>query len=366
MIGGRGIPATHGGVERAVEELSVRLAERGHHVTVFCRNQYNPAREPEYREVHLTYQPCINTKHLEAITHTALATLMGNLAGRFDIYHFSATGPGLFSIVPRLLGRKSVVTVQGLDFQRSKWGKVARAFLRCCAHAVGSFPHETIVVSRKLQRYYQDRYGRKTTYIPNGVPPAELRPLPKDNRFQLEPGRYSLFLSRIVPEKGCHTLIKAYRQARTDFPLAICGDPLHMDTYYRELRELAAGDGRVRFLGGVYGEDKENIFSSAALYVHPSDIEGLPISLLEAMSYGRAVLVSDIEENAEVLGSPPQAGRLFRCGDVDDLRDQLDSLLSDSDERERLGRLALQRVRTEYDWETITGRVEHLYERLLR
>lgn len=364
MIGGRGIPATHGGVERAVQELSVRLAARGHEVTVFCRTPYCPQQLPEYQGVRLRYLPCVNTKHLEAFSHTALAVGETAVRNEFDIFHFHATGPTAFGVVPSLLGRPVVATMQGLDYRRAKWGPVASAYLRLCARLAATLPRETIVVSRMLERHCRERYGRTTTYIPNGVPPAPDAPLETHNPFGLEPENYVLFLSRLVPEKGAHTLIEAYRGLDTEIPLAVCGEPTHSESYHARLRALAGGDPRIRFLGGVYGDLKERLLHSALVYVHPSEIEGLPIALLEAMAHGRCVLTSDIEENLEALGTEPRAGEAFRSGDAESLRERLRHLLDAADERERLGRLALDRVRAEYDWDRITAMTEQVYHRV--
>lgn len=364
MIGLRGIPAGEGGVERAVEELSVRLVERGHKVTVFCRNPYCQDKPDTYKGVDLRYFPCVNTKHLEAVTHTALVTFRSLFSKSFDVLHYHATGPALFSMFPRAMGYPVTATVQGLDYERAKWGAFASSFLRTCAWAAGTFPDETIVVSRKLQRHYREAYEKETVYSPNGVTIYPEKPLPFDNRFGLAPEKYVLFLSRIVPEKGLHYLIEAFRGLETDHHLAICGSALHEEDYMKKLEGMAEGDSRIHFLGSVVGEEKEWLFSSAAVYVHPSEIEGLPIALLEAMSYGRCVLVSDIPENAETIGENPVCGRLFRSGNVADLREVLKSLLASPEERVCLGRSARERVAKEYNWDRITDDVEEVYRRV--
>jgi glycosyltransferase involved in cell wall biosynthesis len=257
-----------------------------------------------------------------------------------------------------------VATVQGLDYERAKWGGFASNFLRMCALAAGAFPEETIVVSQKLQRHYREKYGRNTTYVPNTITILPEKPLPADNRFGLVPGKYVLFLGRIVPEKGVHYLIEAFRGIETDYHLAICGGAHHMEDYMEELRSKAGEDPRIHFVGPVFGEDKENIFSSAAVYVHPSEIEGLPIALLEAMSHSRCVLVSDIEENVETVGADPVCGRLFRSGDVKSLQTELAYLLAQPEERDLLGKMARERVAKEYSWDGIADKVEAVYRRV--
>ena len=367
MVGLRGIPATHGGVERAVEGLATRLVERGHEVTVYARRSYSPTRMPRYRGVDLRYLPDLNTKHLEAASHTALSLVDVLRRDDHDIVHVHATGPALFSFLPRLRSKPCVVTVQGFDWRREKWGAVARAALRLGARAAVTFPQETVVVSRSLQREFAAGYGRTTVYIPNGVTmpvedDADLGP----SRFGLTPGGYVLFLGRLVPEKGVHTLLEAYRQLRTDLPLVVAGGHSHTRGYVRDLERLAAADPRVRMIGPVYGEDKRWLLQHSRVYVQPSTIEGLSIALLEAMSRGSYPVVSDIPENVEVItdGGAHPLGRIFRAGDPVDLARTLEAALVDPAHVD-VGRAAREHVRRRYDWTQIARETERLYLGLL-
>ena len=250
MIGLRGIPATYGGVERAVEELSAALAARGHRVTVFARRSYCDPSVRSHRGVEVVHLREINTKHLEAISHTAWAVVQVLRARRYDVIHFHATGPSLLSFVPRLAGIPTVATVQGLDWQRAKWGRFARNVLRVAARASAVFPSQTIVVSRELERHYREQFGTEPVYIPNGVDQAPVEPAPLEG---LEPDRFILFLGRLVPEKNVHTLIESYRHVDTDLPLVIAGPGSHSPDYVARLETLAASDPRVRLLGPCYG-----------------------------------------------------------------------------------------------------------------
>ena len=297
MIGLRGIPATYGGVERAVEELAAHLVGRGHDVTVYARSGYSAPNMREHRGIKIVRLPQINTKHAEAASHTALAVTHALGSRRFDVIHLHATGPGATSPLVRLARMPVVVTVQGLDWRREKWGRGARAVLRLAAVLAARAPHRTIVVSRELERHFREQHGTSTVYIPNGVQIEQDSgepPLP-----DLRADDFVLFLGRLVPEKHVHTLIRAYRRVRGDMPLVIAGPDSHSPDYVDELRTLAAGDPRVRLIGPQYGRRKTWLMRNALAFVQPSSIEGLPIALLEALAVGRFPIVTAIPENVE-------------------------------------------------------------------
>lgn len=358
MVGLRGIgERLAGGIERHVEELSIRMARRGHAVTVFGRSSYVDEPESDYRGVRLLRRPAIHTKHLEAITHT-LACLPSVVHG-YDIVHFHATGPSLLAFIPRLLGCKVIVTVHGLDYLRAKWAAIARTALYAGAWTAGNVPNKTIVVSEKLRRFYCEKFRRKTWYIPNGVNPPVLRGLDRlGGRFGLEKGGYILSLGRLTPEKGLHYLIPAFRGLDTPRKLVVAGDQLLGGEYLKRLKELAGDDRRILFTGALYGEEKDEAFSNALAFVLPSELEGMPIVMLEAMSYGCPVLSSDIEECAEVWETARRKQgveicRSFRNMDADDLRQALLSLLADPD-RAAMGERAREYVLARYNWDGIT------------
>ena len=361
MIGLRGIPTTFGGVERAVEELSVRLVERGHAVTVYGRTSYVDSTVREHRGVELRTLPQINTKHLEAASHTFLAAVDAVRSRRFDVLHFHATGPALFTAIPRALSVPCVATVQGLDWRREKWGPAASTILRFAARAAGIVPDETIVVSRELQRVFRESYGADTEYIPNGVEIGDLgsgTPIPG-----LDPDRFVLFLGRLVPEKGVHTLIEAYRDVDTDQRLAIAGPASHSEDYVRELHALAAPDPRVLLLGPRYGAEKAWLMRNATLFVQPSTIEGLPITLLESLACERYPVVSDISENVEaVTANGRRFGSTFRTGDAGALARSIQDALANP-ARESEGREAAKAVLPGYDWDKIAVATEDVYRR---
>ncbi len=361
MIGQKGIPAVLGGVERHVEELSARLAARGHEVTVFCRPYYTSHRG-QWRGVRLVLLPSIRTKHLDAITHTAFATASA-LTGEYDILHYHAIGPSSLSFLPRMLGKRVVATVHALDWLRRKWGAGARTFLKIGEVVAARFPNEVITVSRLLQERFRKVHRRETHYIPNGVILGRKRPVKELSRFGLESGKYVLYLGRFVPEKACHVLVEAFRGLRTDMKLALVGDTAFSGDYLRSLQDAAKGDSRIVFTGAVQGQLKDEAFSNAALFVLPSELEGLPIALLEALSYGTCVLASDIPENVEALrdGNGALHGELFRAGSVDSLRMRISDLLESPGRRRAIGESGREFVLRTYDWDEIARTTEQIY-----
>jgi len=364
MIGLRGVPATYGGVERAVEELAAHLTGRGHHITVYARAAYSEPGRTSHRGVEIKRLPQINTKHLEAASHTTLALLHAMASRRFDVIHLHATGPGAMSFVPRLARVPVVVTIQGLDWRREKWGAGARAVLRLAARMAVSAPNRAIVVSRELERYYRDELNAATSYIPNGV--ERESPPSAETMLGLEPDSYVLFLGRLVPEKHVHTLIRAYRRVPGTAPLVIAGPSSHSPEYVRELTELAQADERVRMLGPRYGEEKGWLLHNAAAFVQPSSIEGLPIALLEALSAGCYPVVSSIPENLEpVTVDGAQLGASFPVGDEAALAEVLSAVLERSDRRATGVRLS-EHVRREYDWSVIAARTEAIYRGIVQ
>ena len=369
MLGLRAIGGnTSGGVERHVEELSVRMAALGHEVTVFCRAPYAPGGDCLYKNVRLVTVPAYRSKHLEAVTAT-LATLPRIVSG-FDIVHFHATGPSLFSWVPRLFRRKTVVTVHGLDFLRAKWSAPASAVLRAGAWTAGRCPHATIVVSRTLQRYYSER-GMRTFWIPNGVNIPEQRPLQRLKRFGLSERGYILSLGRLVPEKGLHLLIKAFAGLDTRLKLVIAGDSGLDGPYSRSLLRMAGGDERIIFTGPLFEEDKDEAFSNAEAFILPSLLEGMPISLLEAMSYGCPALTADIPECEEIwadftekTGVPLPPGHTFASGDADSLRASLGILLGNTTAPRDTALLSRDYARAHYAWDRLTGQTLDVYKHI--
>ena len=358
MIGQKGIPALYGGIERHVEEIARRLVARGHEVTVYCRLHYT-AEEGPFHGIELVRLPSVRTKHLDTITHVALSTAHA-LTRDFDVLHFHALGPSLFAGPARLLGRPTVVTVHGLDWQREKWGKVAQWALRRCEGPAVRFPDRTIVVSKTLREYFAEHYGRDTVTIPNGTVLPAPRPPLKLDRFGLEAGKYVLFVGRLVPEKGVHFLCEAWSRLDTDLTLAICGGSAASEDYVAQIRRYAGP--RVKMLDYVYGEPLEELYSNAYAVCLPSTIEGLSLVLLEALSYGRCVLVSDIPENVEVT---LDAAPTFRTKDVDDLARQLGRLLADPAAVHAYEAKARAHIAAHYSWDRVVDATVEVYREVV-
>ncbi len=334
----------------------------GHEVTVFTRARYDTHPGPDFQGVYLRRLPAIYTKHLETISNTVFAVV--NALRGYDIVHINATGPALLSFLPRLFGRRVIVTVHGLDWKREKWGWFAKLWLRLGAWASAALPHRTVVVSRTLETHYREQFRRSVVYIPNGVTlpdPAAVRQA--RNPLGLAKGSYVLFLSRLVPEKGCHTLISAFRLLVTDKKLVIVCPPTHSEDYETRLHELAANDSRIVFAGAQFDEHKDALFRDAYLFVLPSTIEGMALVLLEAMSFGTGCLCSDIPENMEVVETPSgqRVAATFATDNVGDLSGQLDMLLNHPDRVAQLGITAREHVAASFNWDTIARQYESVY-----
>jgi len=363
MIGQKGYPPVHGGIERHVAELAARLPGLGVHVDIYSRPHYSDADGPTPLEgVRVRRRPSLPTKHFDAISHTVVCTLDA-MRERYDVIHYHALGPGLLAGVPRLFRCASTVTtVHGLDWQREKWGAVASSVLRLGERASALLPDRTIVVSQALQEHYRARYGRETVSIPNGINPPKVRPFGEIAGLGVRPG-YVLFVGRLVPEKGCHILTRAYEalpeDVRRRHQLVVAGDAGFTEDYVRDLRR-DAGDDTV-FTGYVHGAPLDELWSNAALVVLPSTLEGLSIALLEAMSYRNCCLVSDIPPNREAGGDTVA---YVGAGEVEALTGGMKELLDDPARREVLAARAADRALSEYSWETAALATADVYREI--
>jgi len=360
MIGQKGIPATYGGIERHVEEIATRLVERGNDVTVFSRFHYSKNGDP-VRGVHNKRIASIHTKHADAISHCAITTFYSMLA-RYDVVHYHALGPSIFSCLPRLAGAKTVVTVHGLDWQRGKWGKFATWFLKACEQPAVRFPNATIVVSQTLGDYFKKTYNSDTFVIPNGTNPGTIRAPNKIKRWGLDKGKYILWVGRLVPEKGCHYLIEAFRKTNTDAKLVMAGGSSFSDTYVQSLDRLRGDDERIKMIGYVYGDVLEELWSNAYIVVQPSILEGLSIALIEALSFGRCVLASDIPENLEVV---EDCAVVFRSRDVEDLQAKLQLCLDQPKMVEATALKCRALAEEKYSWPRLVEATEDVYKHVL-
>ncbi len=355
FIGQKGIPATYGGIEDYVEKVSTRLAKRGHQVTVFCRPHYTSG-NGTYAGVRLQRTPSVATKHLDAISHTFLCSLQ-SLMGDLDVVNYQALGPSSLSFFPRLSGRAKVVaTIHSLDWQRDKWNAWARRLLKLAEYPSVRFPDKVAVVSQSLKDYFRTKTGKEVIRIPTGVNPPAFREASKIRRFGLEKDNFILFLNRLVPEKGCHLLLKAFRELNTNKKLFVAGDGRFSEDYVKTLK--SAADDRIIFGGYVEDDELQELYTNCYLYVLPSMVEGISQSVLKALCYGKAVLVSDIRENLEAV---QDCGFTFRNRDVSDLRARLEILLKRPDlvnaDKERRKRY----VQDNFSWDRAAQSLEALF-----
>jgi glycosyltransferase involved in cell wall biosynthesis len=359
FIGGRGVMSRYSGIESFYEEAGTELAGLGHEVTFYCRNHFTGKVE-WYRGMRVLRLPTIRTKHLETFVHTWISTLHA-MFGQYDIVHYHTLGPALFSWIPRICRKKTVVTVQGLDWKRRKWGGLASAVLRLGEKAAIMCPNATMVVSGSLQNYFEEKYRKQTILVPNGT---RLRMRYSGgflDSVNLKPDEYVLFLGRFSPEKNCDLLIRAYERIETEAKLVLAGGSSYSDAYIDDLRGLASE--RVRFLNWVSGDAPEELLTQAMMFVLPSDLEGLSLALLDAMGAGLCVLASDIPENREVVEG---AGFTFKAGDERDLAEMLGFLIGHPTIRKEAGQAARARIGAHYLWPQIARQIEREYLKLLR
>lgn len=363
MLGQKSIPSRAGGVELVVQELSCGMVRRGHQVTCYNRT-YPPVdqKRAAFQQVRLRWVPTLPHRGLAALSASAVGALCAAV-GRYDMVHFHAEGPCAMLWLPKLLGKRCVATIHGLDWQRSKWGRLASAYLRLGEWMAAKWADEVIVLSPNTQRYFQERYHRETVYIPNGVNPMPWRPAEQITaRWGLRQGDYLLYLGRIVPEKGLLDLVKAFQKVQTDKRLVIAGGASDTEAFYRQLQQAAQSDPRICFTGFVEGQILEELYSNAYLYCLPSQVEGMPLSLLEAMSYGLCCVTSDLPECTQVTGP---YGHVFPKGDTDQLRQVLQELVAAPQRvlAQREARSA--HVCRAYDWDRIVEETLAVYQKAL-
>lgn len=364
VIGHKRIPSREGGIEIVVYELANRLAAAGNLVDVYNRSgshvsgaRFESRDMPLHKNVRLITVPTPSAKSLNAFVYSFFAAVRA-LFGGYDVVHFHAEGPAAMCFLPRLFGIRTVVTIHGLDWQRSKWGGFASKYLKFGEKTAAKYADEIIVLSRAVQRYFEEQYGRRTVYIPNGVSKAQPRPAGIiTEKWGLKKDGYILFLGRIVPEKGVHYLIEAFSRLNAGLPLVIAGGSSHSQEYFESLKMQAQGQN-VIFTDFVQGAELEELYSNAYIYVLPSDLEGMPVSLLEAMSYSNCCLTSDIPECTEVCG---ENAVYFKKGDVDSLENALRRLLSDENAAAGYKSAAAGYVLSRFSWDETAKKTLSLF-----
>jgi glycosyltransferase involved in cell wall biosynthesis len=354
ILGTRGIPANYGGFETFAEELSVRLAARGYVVTVYCR--VRPA-EAVYRGVRLRYCPTIRHKYLDTIAHTFLSTLH-LLAHRADVALYCNGANAIFTVLPRLFGMPVALNVDGLERQRRKWNRAAKAWYLASEWLATFLPSAVVTDARAIQDYYMRRYRKSTTFIPYGAETGKVGSTAALPQLGLEPGRYFLYVSRMEPENHALEVRQAFERVRTDMKLALIGDAPYARDYIRQVRDTE--DPRIVIPGAIYGQGYHELDSHCFAYIHATEVGGTHPALIEAMGRGALVLYRDTAENAEVAGD---AGIPFR----DDLAEKLAQALAMSDaDRDELGRRALERVAQHYCWDAVATAYENLFRSIMK
>lgn len=365
MLGHKRIPSREGGVEVVVGELSSGMVKRGHKVICYNRKghhvsgkDFDQEKLSEYQGVVLKEVLTVQKKGLAAMTSSFFASIRAAF-GKYDVVHFHAEGPCATLWIPKFFGKRCIATVHGLDHQRSKWGGFASKYILFGEKCAVKFADEIIVLSKNVQEYFYETYNRKTVFIPNGVNRPDLLPAEMiSEEYGLTKDSYILYLGRLVPEKGVHYLIEAYKQINTDKKLVIAGGSSDTSEYEKELRNLAEGNDKILFTGFVQGRPLAELYSNAFIYSLPSDLEGMPLSLLEAMSYSNCCLTSDIPECAEVI---EDNGVTFTKSDINDLKAKLQYLCDNTDAVAEYKKNSADFITAKYSWENIIDRTLELY-----
>jgi len=361
VTGTRGVPRIPGGVERHCEQLYRLIVKEGTEVMIARRTSYVEEKRDQWKGIGLVDLFSPNKKSLEAILHTTLALFEAKRWGA-DIVHIHAIGPALMAPLGRLLGMKVVVTNHGPDYDRQKWGGMAKKVLRLGEYLGCKYANEVIVISEPIRDIVKQRCGRDSNLIYNGVPFAELSDhVDYLDTLGLEKGGYLLAVARLVPEKGLHNLIEAFGKLKSKCKLVIAGDADHEDAYSTVLKDMGASNPNIVMPGYVTGDDLSQLYTNARLFVLPSYHEGLPIVLLEALSYGLPVVVSDIPANLEV-GLDDDC--YFAVGNVGALCEKLDYALSHNVDASYFERTR-DWARKKYNWDTIAEQTMGVYDKVL-
>ena len=362
LLGTRGIPASYSGFETCVEQLGQRLVARGHDVTVYCRSHHVTYAGDEYLGMRLVRLPTVPNKYLDTLVHSLLSSLHA-LGRAYDIALYFIAGNSPVTWLPRVVGTKTVLNVDGLDWKREKWPRLAKRYLMLAEYLATKLPNAHVTDSCVVQRYYQERFRSRPVYIPYG---SEVTPLPPGQtlkRFELKRHRYVLFVGRLVPENCAHHLVEAFRLLDTDLKCVVVGDAAYSESYIASLKERARDDPRVVFTGYVFGEGYRELSSHPYAFVETSAVGGTHPALIEAMAFGSCVVVNNTPQNLEVIGD---AGLAYN-GTVGSasLRGVLQRLLADPHLTERYGGMAKRHALQRYSWEAVTDQYEELFRSLL-
>ncbi|MCP4418511.1 MAG: glycosyltransferase family 1 protein [Chloroflexi bacterium] len=358
LLGTRGIPASYSGFETCVEQLGQRLILRGHDVTVYGRSHHITYKGSHYKGMRLVNLPTIANKYLDTMVHSFISSLH-TLPQRYDIALYFIAGNSPVTWIPRLVGTKTLLNVDGLDWKREKWPKFAKQYIQFAEYLATKLPNVYLTDSLVVQGYYRDQFNDEPPYVPYG---SDVEILPPDKtliQFGLEPQKYVLFVGRLVPENCVHHLVAAFHELETDMKCVIVGDAAYADEYKASLQSLAEGDSRIIFTGYVFGKGYQELGSNAYLFVESSGVGGTHPALVEAMAFGNCVITYDTPENLETIG---EAGFAYegKIG-ADSLQTVLQKLLDNPSLVQEYRKLAQQRANTTYTWEAVTDGYERLF-----
>ena len=355
MLGHKRMPGREGGIEVVVEELATRMAAKGHEVTVYNRHKKGYTAPQDYKGVKIIDVPTIEKQSTDAAVYSLLASIRVSF-GRYDVVHYHAIGPSAFLFIPHFFRKKIIVTVHGLNYKTPKWKGFAAKFIQFGERMTVKYANQIIVLSNEQKKYFKEKYGRDTVYIPNGTIVNEKEPADEIQKlYGLEKGKYLLFLSRVVPGKGLEFLLDAYKDIPGEYPLIIAGGTEYVPEFRQMIENKAAEDTRVKLIGFVEGKILRELYSNARLFVFPSEAEGMPMCLLEALSYDCPCLVSNIPENLEVGGNYITS---FESKNTDDLKQKLIYCMNHPDEINKESR---KYIVQKYDWNTVVDETLRCY-----
>jgi len=362
ILGTRGIPANYGGFETFAEELSIRLAKNGHFVTVYGRSGYIDKKYDNryYKNVHIKILPSIKSKYFDTISHTILS-VMNITFKKYDVILICNSANSIFSLIPRIFGKRVIVNVDGLERKRKKWNFLGKIWYLFGELFSVLFPNKIVTDAEVIQEYYRKRYHKNSIFIPYGAHVAKGSTIETLKKFNIEPGEYFLYVSRLEPENNAYIVIKAFGQVKTDKKLVIVGDAPYAKEYIKGLKKTK--DSRIIFTGFVYGDGYNELQSHAYCYIHATEVGGTHPALIEAMGFGNCVIANGTPENIEVVGG---CGIIYEKNNFLNLREKINYVANNPAVVKEYGRKAVERVKESYSWEHTCSEYEKLFLELLR
>ena len=360
IMGIRGIPANYGGFETFAEEMAPRLVQRGHEVTVYGRSNIIDYKDEYYKGVRIKILPTISHKYFDTVIHT-LVCVVASFFSKYDVVLICNSANAVFSIIPRLAGKKVILNVDGLEWKRSKWNWLGQAFYRVSEMIATIFPTTIVTDARSIQEYYDKKFNKNSTYIPYGAPDKKITSTDILKKYNLNTRKYVLYVSRLEPENNALLLVKAFEKVKTDLKLVVVGDAPYSSEYIKALRKTK--DSRILFTGYVFGKAYRELQSNAYCYVQATEVGGTHPALLEGMGFGNCILATDVPEHREVLGD---TGIFFKNSTEDDLRNQLQFIVDNPEVAAHYRTKVVDRAQRYYSWDKVTAGYEKLFKTVAR